>query len=471
MNLATKTVIEYFEQIGNIPRPSGAEEKIREYLSEWAEKKGYIHIADEGGNLIIDCQGYPGYENNSMIILQAHMDMVCISEEGKEYNPLIDGIKIVKDGDFLHAEQTSLGGDDGIGIAIAQYIADNSTHRGPLRLIFTVDEEETAIGAVSLDEKYLDAPYLINLDSEVSDKVTISSAGCMEITGNSIPVTAEAFLENGFKVKIRGLMGGHSGDDIDKGRENGILIGVRIIQAIESSGIEWEFCGLNGGVASNAIPVNAEIEGNTRNLGSIRTLIINTMEKIKHLYPQEKDLDISFEETSVHSRVLNKVYITEFLSKVPNGILAMSKSIEGLVGTSSNLGIFRLDKDCLRYEILIRGEVEKDILGVAKKIETICQNSGIPCEKSKLSPSWPADRQNRLLSKIQNAYRIVTGEYLEPIAVHAVLECAEFRRKNSELEMVSISPDVYDVHSVRERLYIPSVSKIINVLETLLERI
>ena len=471
MDLSTKAVLNYFEKISRIPRPSGAEENVRKYLSEWAEEKGYTYVVDKAGNLIVDCIGYPGYENKSMVILQAHMDMVCVSEEGKSYNPLNDGIKIIRQGDYLRADRTSLGGDDGIGIAIAQYIADNCTHRGSLRLIFTVDEEETTIGAVSLDEKYLDVPYLINLDSEVSDKVMVSSAGCMEITGDSVPETTEAFMGKGFKVKISGLMGGHSGDDIDKGRENGILLGVQISNAIESSGIEWEFCGLNGGAASNAIPINAEIEGNTTNLESIKTLIINTTEKIKHRYPQEINLDIFFEETAVHNSVLNKAYITEFLSKIPNGILAMSESIDGLVGTSSNLGIFRIDKKCMHYKILIRGEVEKDILDVAEKIEMICQNTGIPCEKSQLTPSWPADSKSKLLSKMQNAYKTVTGEYLEPIAIHAVLECAEFRAKNSEVEMVSISPDVYDVHSVRERLYIPSVSKIINVLEVLLEEI
>lgn len=471
MDVNAKVVLDYFRKICSIPRPSGAEEKIRAYLSKWAVEKGYTYVVDKTGNLIVDCDGRPGYEDKSKVILQAHMDMVCVSEEGKAYNPLDDGIDIIECGDFLQADRTSLGGDDGIGIAIAQHIADNFMHRGPLRLIFTVDEEDTMIGAASLDEKHLGAPYLINLDSEVSDKAMISSAGCMEVTGKNVPETTVAFLKNGFRVKLSGLMGGHSGDDIDKGRENGILIGAQIIHMLESSGIEWEFCGLNGGAASNAIPLNAEIIGNTRNPASMKAFIANGMEKIKAQYPQEKNLTIAFEETPAHDRALDKVHMTEFLSKLPNGILAMSGSIEGLVGISSNLGVFRIDENCMHYKLLIRGEVENDILDVAEKIEVICRNAGIPCEKGQLTPSWPADSQSRLLSKMQDAYKAVTGAHLEPIAVHAGLECAEFRAKNSEIEMVSISPDVYDAHSVRERLYIPSVGKIINVLETLLEGI
>lgn len=471
MNQNTQAVLRYFKELCRIPRPSGHESQVRDYLKTWAQEQGYSYTADEAGNLIIDCKPRAGYEHRKTVILQAHMDMVCVAEGGTVYDPPNDPIEVIEEGDYLHADKTSLGGDDGIGIAIAQYLAVHCTRRGPLRLIFTADEEETTSGAIGLDNKHLDAPYLINLDSEISDKVIISSAGCMELSGEALPLRQNAALKNGFRLKIRGLKGGHSGDDIDKGRANAILLGAQVMRELEVLDPDWELCSFSGGAAANAIPMNAVICGNAANMEQWKAAVQTIYQRIKKQYPQEPQLEIILEPAAANETAIHKARIVDFLLNLPCGVIAMSKSVNGLVGTSLNLGILKMDGDNCLYKILIRGEIETDILELAGKIETMAASANLPCQRGPLTPSWPADKKSRLLGKLQTAYQTVTNRYLEPIAIHAVLECAEFRAKNRVLDMVSISPDVYDVHSAQERLYIPSVGKILEVLEELLEKL
>lgn len=477
MDSKTKKALEYFRRICFIPRPSGHEGEISAYLRSWAEKQGYTSQTDEVGNLIVDCDARIGYEEKPLIILQAHMDMVCIGEDGYEYNKETDPIIIVEEGEFLTAKGTSLGGDDGIGIAIAQYLADESQERGRLRLIFTVDEEETTIGAVGLSAKHLDAPYLINLDSEVSDKVMVSSAGCMELYGSGELKVSEPRFDIGFLLKLGGLMGGHSGDDIDKGRLSAITAAGNLMRRLDEEQVNWELSSLSGGVAANAIPTRAVIKGNADDYEMLSLLIEQISKEMKAEYPEEKELLLSVEKTNKSQEIIQKENFIGFLSQIPKGVISMwdNKEVEPLgdqtVKTSSNIGIINVDCKHTDFNILVRAEKEEDILQTVKETEEVAVLHGMRCTRSSLTPSWPADMNSLLLKKLQEAYEEVTGEYLQPIAVHAVLECAEFRAKNKDIEMVSISPDVYDVHSTGERLYIPSVGKTIRVLENLIKNI
>ncbi len=471
MNNRTKIALDYFKKLCEIPRPSGHEEKVSEYLKSWAEEQGYSVITDKTGNLIIECSACKGYEKKPLVILQAHMDMVCIAEEGYKYNEETDPIIPIEDGDYLKAEGTSLGGDDGIGVAISQYMAAHFHERGPLRLIFTVDEEDTTIGAVKLEEKYLRAKYLINLDSEVSDKVMISSAGCIELYGGCENKLRDAEYKNGFVLKLIKGLGGHSGDDIDKGRMNALIASGRIMKSLEKENVSWELAGFDGGVASNAIPTSVVIKGNTDDYEKISSVISSISQNIIADFPKEKSLEITVNKADMFEKVIEKSSITDFLLKIPNGVISMSETIDDLVGTSSNIGIMNADCGKTYFDILIRAEVEADIIKIVKLIEGVAKASGFECTRSELTPSWPSDIESNLLKELQTAYEEVTGEFLPPIAVHAVLECAEFRMKNKEIEMVSISPDVYDVHSPNERLYIPSVEKIIKVLEVFLSNL
>ena len=237
MKQRTEKILEYFFKICKIPRPSGHEKQIQTYLREWAESRNYKVKSDITGNLIITCPARQGFEKKPCVILQAHMDMVCIADyEG--YVPAKDEIIPVFNGDYLRAKGTSLGADDGIGIALAQYLADEVQKRGELKLIFTVDEENTTIGAVSLDSKELDCKYLINLDSELCDKVIVSSAGCVEMEGNFAVQGYEAKMKTGVEISIRGLLGGHSGDDIAKDRINANLLACKLAEELKAAGIQ-----------------------------------------------------------------------------------------------------------------------------------------------------------------------------------------------------------------------------------------
>lgn len=467
----TEIVVDYFKKLCQIPRPSGHEEHVRNYLRDWAESAGYKTEADEAGNLIVECGPCRGYESKSKVALQAHMDMVCVAETGKQYHPRTEPIQLVQEGDYLRADGTSLGGDDGIGIAIAQYMAQYCADRGELRLIFTADEEKTTTGAKGLKAEYLELPYLINLDSEVSDKVMVSSAGCLELTGSLELEQRPASFKQGFQINIEGLTGGHSGDDIEKGRVNGILLGAELLAGMREIGSQWECCGFEGGSASNAIPPGAVIRGNTGAFKELHDIVVELAETFQKKHRQEAQLKITFEECAPSETAIDIKPMIDFLCEIPNGVIDWSETIEGLVGTSSNIGVFRTNGEKASYAALVRGEQESNIIHVAEEIRKKAVKCGFDCVEDELIPSWPADSGSLLLQKTQEAYAEVTGDFLEPIAVHAVLECAEFRRKNSSLQMVSISPDVYDAHSTRERLYLPSVEKVVLVLESLLKKI
>lgn len=462
-------ILEYFRKLCTIPRPSGREEAVAAYLEQWAQGCGFATCRDKIGNLIIEVPARQGFEDYPMMILQAHMDMVCVAEDDINWCPETDPVCPVEEGDWLRGNGTSLGGDDGIGIAVAQYLAEHSRERGALRLIFTVDEEETTVGAVELEPEYLEAPYLVNLDSEVSSQVMISSAGCIEVTGKKNVQTYEARLPEGFFIRIKGLCGGHSGDDINKGRLNGIRAAGMILKKIIEEGTGCELSLMEGGTASNAIPTGAVIRGNAASADTVRRIVLDAESELKSTWPAEKELTIIAEKTEQQEIVFSPDQAAAFLMDISDGVISMSRHVEGLVGVSSNLGIFHAGRDGIEYDILARAEIEADLNDTAKQIETAAAKAGLPAQRGEITPSWPADLQAPLLRKIQKAYSEVTGEELEAVAVHAVLECAEFRRKNDRIQMISISPDVLDVHSPKERLYIPSVEKTTEVLECLLK--
>ena len=468
MKQRTEKILEYFFKICKIPRPSGHEKQIQTYLREWAESRNYKVKSDITGNLIITCPARQGFEKKPCVILQAHMDMVCIADyEG--YVPAKDEIIPVFDGDYLRAKGTSLGADDGIGIALAQYLADEVQKRGELKLIFTVDEENTTIGAVSLDSKELDCKYLINLDSELCDKVIVSSAGCVEMEGNFAVQGYEAKMKTGVEISIRGLLGGHSGDDIAKDRINANLLACKLVEELKAAGIQMEYAAFYGGAASNAIPGECIVKANTSNWAALYSLLQRMQEAIRQSHKEEQALEITLKKTEPFQKVFVLDPIWRFLQNCPNGVLKMSNCIEGLPVLSSNLGLFDFTKGKGSFKILARAEREEDLIRLTEQIKTLAESLQIHVTRSECTPSWPTDLNSDLLQKIQEAYKTVTGERLEAIATHSVLECAEFYKKNQKLQMISISPDVYDVHSVHEKLYIPSIERCSFVLEKLFE--
>ena len=467
MKQRTEKILEYFFKICKIPRPSGHEKQIQIYLREWAESRKYKVKNDITGNLIITCPARQGFEKKPCVILQAHMDMVCIADyEG--YVPAKDEIIPVFDGDYLRAKGTSLGADDGIGIALAQYLADEVHKRGELKLIFTVDEEETTAGACQLDPTELNSKYLINLDSEICDKVIVSSAGCIELEGKFTDKPHPAQEDTGVIITIRGLRGGHSGDDIAKERINANILLADIVNRLHDMNISMEFAAVQGGTASNAIPPKCVIKANV----SQWDLLCSALQKIESEYKstvqEEQNLEMKAIKTKPFEDVFSLECLWTFLHTCPNGAIKMSDEIEDFVELSSNIGVLHFEDGSGSFKILIRAEKESELILLARHMEELAHENGIQIEQSEITPSWPADLHSTLLEKAQQAYKMVTGSDLEPIAIHAVLECAEFYKKNEKLQMISISPEVLDVHSAQEKLYIPSVERCSEVLENLL---
>ncbi|MDF2858746.1 MAG: aminoacyl-histidine dipeptidase, partial [Neobacillus sp.] len=250
-------ILAEFEALANIPRKSGYEKEVSEYLLKRAKALGFQVVQDEVNNIIIEKPATAGFEDVPTTIIQGHMDMVCVGTEGKNYNPLTDSIKLLNDGNFLTAEGTSLGADDGIGVATALYLLQAASEHGPIRVIFTVDEENGMTGAKALDKKYLEGGYLINCDSEDVDRVTISSAGSINIDVKRVPIWSKPTHTAPYQFAIKGLLGGHSGMEINKGHANAIRVLGLALDAMKNAGIDFELAEIHGGTARNAIPASA----------------------------------------------------------------------------------------------------------------------------------------------------------------------------------------------------------------------
>lgn len=469
-------ILSEFEELTQIPRKSGHEKEISDYLYKKAQALGLQVVQDEVNNLIIEKPASKGYENVPVTIIQGHMDMVCVGKH--DYNPLIDKIVTRRDGDFLAAVGTSLGADDGFGVATAFYILKNDFEHGPLRVILTVDEEAGMSGAKALDKKYLDAGYLINCDSEDYDVVTIASAGGVNIDLEKTPEWVQPQNHAAYRVAIKGLVGGHSGAEIHKHRANAIRILSLALEFMREAGITLELAAINGGTAMNVIPSSAEAIVVIRDVDIYR--INNVITKINAYMEQnyhdvEKNYYIEFAPCKKPEQVLSDVDCTavlDMLCLVKNGVLRDAE-INGKrqVITSSNVGIVKLEQDKVALRMYPRSSNETDLQGFKINVECIARLCGFKAICSHKAPAWPAKTDGKLAGIAADVFEQQTGKPMSIEAIHAGLECSWFFEKNPQLEMISVGPTILDIHSVDEKIQlstvVPHINMILGVLKTL----
>ncbi len=409
----TKEILEAFKQIDSIPRCSKNEAKIAEFLLDWAKSHNFNAKKDKVNNVLIEVPASPGYENSPTIVLQGHMDMVCEKTPDSTHDFTKDPIEFVYEGEWLHANKTTLGADNGIAIAIAMVIAlDKEIAHPPLELLFTVDEEQGLVGANALEPGFIKGRILLNLDSEDEGVFTIGCAG-----GRDTHITLKTrsnILDdsfNCFNLKAGGMKGGHSGVNINEERANAIIVLTRTLHTLKKK-YPIYISNITGGTAHNAIPRDAEATFYIqKDHEQDAKHIINEMEKtFKNEFKNtDPELFLKFEPINQkNKKAINDAYsskIINLLLALPHGVAAMSTDMKGLVETSNNLASIRTEKNLIKIVTSQRSSIMSRLHALTHKVETIAQLAGAEATSSKGYPSWQPNVKSPLLARMVNKYK------------------------------------------------------------------
>ena len=464
--LKPEKVFYYFEEICKIPHGSGNVDQISDYLADFAKQRGLSYLQDTTKNIIISKEASAGYEDSEGVILQGHMDMVAVKKPGSTINMLTDGLKLKVDGDYVYAEDTSLGGDDGIAIAYALAILDDDSIPHPhLDVVITVDEEVGMDGAKAIDISGLKGTRLLNLDSEEEGYFLVGCAGGARVE-HFLPVVREEREGISVTCKVEGLQGGHSGDAIDKERGNANSLQGRVLDAILQVG-EIGVYDLQGGLADNAIPRECELKFIVaeENVGKVQQAVAELEKDLQaELAVKDPDVKISFvKEGSRKEKCLDQAScenIMRVLLAMPNGVQAMSADIKGLVQTSLNNGIIKLKEEELTFVTSVRSSIASEKQALIKKISAVTALAGGTAKVFSDYPGWAYKADSVVRDKCIEVYREMYGK--EPIVrtIHAGLECGLLLEKRPDLDCVSMGPDMCSIHTTEEKLSISSTERV-----------
>jgi dipeptidase D len=466
-NLQPQKLWNFFYQITQIPRPSKKEEKIITYLIDYAKSQNLSFAQDSSGNLLIKKPATVGYENQPTVILQAHVDMVCEKNADSTHNFDTDPIEAYIDGDWVKAKGTTLGADNGIGVAMMLAILDSDDLRHPaLECLFTVDEETGLTGAYGLAKDFLSGSILINLDSEEDGEVFIGCAG-------GIGTKAFFFFEReatpsgyfGFTISVSGLSGGHSGGDIHLGRANANKVLNRYLWELNQQ-MDLRLYSFNGGNLHNAIPreATALCAAPHAEKEKVRVMLNMYVSALEERYQGiEPNLQIDLESEALPASVMTKSFSDRFLNMLyacPHGVKAMSRDIPGLVETSTNLASVKMKADNLiEVNTSQRSSSNDGKTDIANQVCAALTLGGAKVKQSDGYPGWQPNKNSAILKKASAAYEKLFGKTPIQTAIHAGLECGLFLEKYPHLDMISMGPQMYDVHSPDERVSISSTEK------------
>lgn len=475
--LQPERVFYYFEEICKIPHGSFHTKQISDYLAGFAKEHNLEYRQDESNNVVIKKPAFSGYEDAPVVILQGHCDMVCEKTPESTHDFLKDGLKLQVEGDFISAEGTTLGGDDGIAVAYALAILEDASLKHPaLEVVITTDEEVGLLGAAALDTSDLKGTYLINMDSEEEGKLWVSCAGGLSVTCE-LPVERLEAEGTKYEVILDGLTGGHSGAEIDKIRANAIkLMGQFLFELSQKT--DFYLTELAGGQKDNAIPrsVRAEFLAEADAKETIEETAAAFQNNLRAEY-SGTDEGISVKLT-VKGGAAEKVLspsaqqkVLFFLVQVPYGIQKMSGEMEGLVETSMNPGILCLEEEVCRIVASIRSSVGSAKEALTAKVQYLTEFLGGSCTPEGDYPAWEYKKDSALREIMADTYEEVFGEKPEVKAIHAGLECGLFYEKIPNLDCVSFGPSMYDIHTTEETLSISSVERMWIYLLKVLENI
>ena len=478
-DLKPELIWKCFDEVTKIPRPSCHEEQIREFLLKFAAEHGVEAKTDKVGNVVMRRPATPGYENAPTVILQGHMDMVAEKNNEVKHDFLTDPIETYVDGDWVKARGTTLGADNGIGVAagMAAMIDPDLVH-GPLEALFTINEEIGLEGAQNLGKDMITGSILINMDSEDDGEIFVGCAG-------GIDTTAEFKYQRSFtpenfeymRVSVSGLLGGHSGSDINLGRANANKIIARFIWECSQ---RWDItvCEIEGGNLRNAIPRAAHVlfGVHTSRKEDVRIAFNNYVADIEKEYKGlETSLKLSLEsadrpEFTVDETTGRNLILSLYCA--PHGVMSMSRDLEGLVETSTNLASVKMKADS---QIVVttsqRSSVDSRKIDIANQVEAVFTLAGATVEHGEGYPAWTPNLDSPIMKIASDAYEELYGVRPAIKAIHAGLECSLFQQNYPGLDMVSFGPTLRDVHSPSERMHIPAVERFWGQLRRTIEKV
>ncbi len=474
-NLKPERVFYYFKQISDVPRGSGNCGGMARYCRNFAINHNLKYIKDDADNVIIFKDGTPGYENSESVILQGHTDMVCQKTEDATTDFLNRGIELFVDGDFLKAKETTLGADNGIAVAMILAIleSDNIPHP-PIEAVFTSDEEIGLIGAGKLDKSILSAKKMLNLDSEEDDTVTVSCAGgCHFLAKTSLDFQEKHGTK--ITVTLKGLKGGHSGVEINNNRVNADTLAGRFLNHLKHT-VDFDIININGGDKDNAIPNKCIIELCVRD---VDLFIKNAEEYLNIIKAEISDRESGFTFTfdkgeKASYKVLSDNIKNELifaLTCVPNSVLEMSAEIIGLVQTSLNLGVLKIENDVLSLHFGLRSNKKSGLSFLREKLVAFFDSINWETSSNGHYPPWEYKEDSQLREIYKEVYTDYFGKEPKVEAIHAGLECGVFADAIENIDCISIGPALYDVHTVNEKLCISSTENVFNILLKILEKL
>lgn len=476
-NLEPKKVFYYFEQISKIPRGSGNEKQVSDYLVNFAKEHNLEYVQDDTLNVVIKKNASKGYENAPSIIIQGHMDMVCEKNGDKIHDFEKDPITLLIDGDYIKADNTTLGADNGIAVAYNLALLDDDNIEHPsIEAVFTSDEEVGMNGAYALDTTKLNSKILINIDSEEEGKLLTSCAGGAKATMN-IPIKFEAAPKDkvAYTIKIKDLKGGHSGSDIDKQRANAIKLIARVLNNLK--GIDLNLVNISGGAKDNAIPREAEatILINEQSKHSLED-ILNKLEQIfkNEFKVSDPYISIILQKAQMPNTVfdLNSAKkVIDTLLLIPNGILAMSLDIKGLVESSNNIGVLKTLDNKVSLSCAIRSSVSTRKEEIKNQIQCLADLVEADLIVKGEYPAWEFDPNSKIRQIFIKVYKDMYNKEAQIEAIHAGLECGLFAKKMQGVDMISFGPDMENVHTPDEKLNISSVARTWDYLKAVLKEL
>ncbi|MEZ4817061.1 MAG: aminoacyl-histidine dipeptidase [Flavobacteriaceae bacterium] len=475
-NLEPKEVWNHFADLNAVPRASKKEEKVIQFMKDFGAKLNLETMEDEVGNVIIRKPATPGMEDRKAIVMQSHLDMVHQKNNDTQFNFDTQGIEMLIDGDWVRAKGTTLGADNGLGVATIMAILESNTIPHPaIEALFTIDEETGMTGAMGLKGGLLKGEILLNLDTEEDDEIGVGCAGGVDVTAQgSYQQVNPAINAKGYKITLKGLQGGHSGMDIHKGLGNANKLMNRILQAT----INYiEIGEIKGGSLRNAIPRESEVivavssedrEDFHDAFKTIKSKIINEYQLL------EPSLSISLEEVNPPQKVMSSgdaAKLVEGLYGAHNGVFRMSPAIEGLVEASNNVAKVLVENGHIKIDCLTRSSVESSKEDLALALKAVFNLSGYDVTFKGEYPGWAPNMQSPILKVMEQIYKTMNGENAHVAACHAGLECGILGQNYPNMDMISFGPTIKGAHSPDERASISSMQKFWKFVKAILKEI
>lgn len=468
-----QNVFSWFYELNQIPRCSGEEKQVSDFLVNFARERGLEVYQDEIFNVIIKKPGTKGYDNLSPIIIQGHMDMVCVKGKDSNHDFKKDPIEMIVEGDLLRANDTTLGADDGIAVAFALAILDSDDLKHPpLEILITTNEETGMDGVHALEDTHLQGKTLLNIDSEEEGIFLVSCAGGGTIS-TKFDVVTQDIASDGLEIKISGLKGGHSGMEIVKQRANAIKLMARILDTCRRSS-SLTLSKFSGGTKHNAIPNGSSATFVSEGLENLKVIINDFSKKLKEEYRVEDPAltidisDVKVEKIYTHELSENLI---DYMMMCPDGVQYMSRDIEGLVQTSLNNAIIEEKEGAIKVITSVRSASSSSLREILNVLKIVAKRSGAHVEEQGNYPAWQYDENSKIRDKALEVYKGLFNKDAEVSAIHAGLECGLLKEILPDTDMISFGPNLFDVHTEKEHISISSTERVYKFLVALLENL